>query len=246
MTERWLPVPAFEGYYEVSDLGRVKSVERTIAIPGGGVGYGAARPLRERILRQNTSDGYPYVSLAKDGRTINPKVHGLVLAAFVGPRPDGQEGRHLDGNRGNCALSNLAYSTHVENCADQRRHGTLLAGEAHPHAKLTTEAVAIIKALRLWVDSAWMAAALGVSRNAVRNVGLSTWMEVAPAPASDAVRWLRSLGARHDLAAIPPHRRGTHTAMSAEQICAAIEDGRLDPVAEVNRLRGEYLGNPND
>jgi hypothetical protein len=57
-------------------------------------------------------------------------VHHLVLEAFVGPCPPGQEARHVnDNDRANNALSNLAWGTHRENCADRDRHGATARGD---------------------------------------------------------------------------------------------------------------------
>lgn len=106
--EVYRPVPGFPSYL-VSNQGRVVSERRT-----------PARELTPRIKR-----GYALVRLA-DGRGGDKQqaIHRLVLAAFVGPCPDGMEVRHLDGDRGNNVLSNLAYGTRSENSRDKRSHGT--------------------------------------------------------------------------------------------------------------------------
>lgn len=106
--EQWLPIPGFEGRYEVSNLGRVRS--------------------RTRVLKPSAgSTGYPHVSLpdssARSGFRVH-YVHALVTLAFLGPRPEGQQVRHGDGDRTHCALANLSYGTPVENEADKKRHGT--------------------------------------------------------------------------------------------------------------------------
>jgi len=77
--------------------------------------------------------GYLRVGLRKPGerRKRLYYVHALVLLAFVGPCPEGQETRHLDGSRDNNVLSNLAYGTHLENEADKERHGRRPRGEKH-------------------------------------------------------------------------------------------------------------------
>lgn len=115
MSEKWLPIPGYEGAYEVSDLGRVRSVART----------GATRRIPQRILRQSVgTHGYPKVTLQKGLRGKSHTVHSLVALAFLGPRPGGMEVRHMDGNRLNPASSNLRYGTPSENKRDQVRHGT--------------------------------------------------------------------------------------------------------------------------
>lgn len=119
--ERWLPVPGWEGLYEVSDQGRVYSVRRSRATKSG----------RMMSLARHKS-GYRYVYLRQDGRVEKGYSHRLVLAAFVGPCPEGQEVRHLDGNPQNNVLNNLAYGTPSENHMDMVRHGT------HPWAGRTS------------------------------------------------------------------------------------------------------------
>jgi hypothetical protein len=115
--ERWLPVPDWEDLYEVSDLGRVRSLPR---ITGG---QWRNRP--GQVLKPyDRAKGYKEVSLMRGGRACKRKVHLLVLAAFVGPRPTGLQTRHLDGNPANNKLGNLIYGTPSENNHDRVRHGT--------------------------------------------------------------------------------------------------------------------------
>lgn len=119
MSEEWRPVVGWEGLYEVSDAGQVRSLPRRVR---GGGGSHAIRG--GRVLRQSSDDqGYRTVSLSNSG-THTGHVHRLVLEAFAGPMPDGLEVRHLDGNPANNARTNLAYGTGAENWADRRRHGT--------------------------------------------------------------------------------------------------------------------------
>ena len=128
--EVWLPIPDFHGY-EVSDLGRVKSKKRK----------------REIILKPSLRIwGYYRASLAKDGKMHQILVGRLVLLAFVGPCPDGQETRHLNGIRADNRLSNLAWGTRIENAQDKRQHGTMCFGEKHGRSKITeAQAIEIIK-----------------------------------------------------------------------------------------------------
>lgn len=125
MSEEWRPVVGYEGLYEVSNLGRVRSLERYVIRHGG---LASGRPLkihgRIRKLIEQPPWGYPVVSLSKDGVPTKDYVHRLVLGAFVGPCPEGEEVRHLDGNQRNPKLTNLAYGTSSENRLDTIRHGT--------------------------------------------------------------------------------------------------------------------------
>lgn len=67
--------------------------------------------------------GYLFVNLYQAAKVKTPvTVHRLVLEAFVGPRPDGMECRHLDGDPANNRLANLAWGSPVENASDRKRH----------------------------------------------------------------------------------------------------------------------------
>lgn len=121
--ERWLPVGELDGRYEVSALGRVRSVDRTIVDA-----LGRVRRLRGQLIAQQVY-GEPnqvHVVLGKHRANVRNSflVHRLVLAAFVGPCPSGMEGCHNDGNPLNNSVDNLRWDTHRNNEADKRRHGT--------------------------------------------------------------------------------------------------------------------------
>lgn len=116
MQEQWRPIPGHEGRYDVSDQGQVRSW-----LPWRG------EPVPRLLTHCPDERGYPRVRMA--GKT--PRVHQLVAAAFLGPRPDGQEVRHLDGDETNPRLSNLAYGTPSQNNRDRVTHGT------HPSAAKT-------------------------------------------------------------------------------------------------------------
>lgn len=97
-----MPIPEHPGY-EVSDLGGVRSLDRTLPTGGGYAKFYAGRTLKQ----QTHSRGYKVLLLgSRNGPHL---VHRLVLAAFVGPCPDGMEVRHLDGDPANNSLGNLAY-----------------------------------------------------------------------------------------------------------------------------------------
>ena len=72
-------------------------------------------------------------------------VHRLILETFVGPRPQGMECRHLDGNPLNNHLINLCWGTRDENFADRVRLGESSKGEDHHSAKLTAEKVVAMR-----------------------------------------------------------------------------------------------------
>lgn len=115
MSETWREIPGYEGAYEVSDLGRVRSLDRVSS---------HGRRLRGRVLKQIRRSGYLSVGLHLNGDPTLYLVHRLVLTAFAGPPARGMEARHLDGDASNNAASNLVWGTTRENIRDQLRHGT--------------------------------------------------------------------------------------------------------------------------
>lgn len=107
---------------------------------------------RKRLSVCRDRHGYGYVSIRGSGYR-RTRVHTLVLTAFLGPRPDGMDCRHLDGDPANNVLSNLRWGTHAENMRDTIRHGRTTAGERSHWAKLKASDVLEIRQLRFSGDS---------------------------------------------------------------------------------------------
>lgn len=119
-SEQWRPVVGYEGRYEVSDLGRVRTVARVIPYVDG------RRRRVPQIMRKTGIDtrGYPALTLTGDNGLQRPHaLHVLVALAWHGPRPGGAEVCHNDGNQLNARADNLRYDTHAENARDVVRHG---------------------------------------------------------------------------------------------------------------------------
>lgn len=149
MTEEWRPVVDFEGWYEVSNLGRVKRL------------VGARSTRAGRILVGSINGrGYPIVSLHVSGRRTDKAVHQLVAAAFLGPRPSGTEINHIDSDRASAAASNLEYVTHQQNIAHAGRRMARV-GAGHPMAKLSEQDVISIRSHKKGSRS--LAAQYGIS-----------------------------------------------------------------------------------
>lgn len=168
--EVWKAVLGYDGMYEVSDHGRVRSWHR------------GQRDRRKepRILRQSVVNGYPALGLRKNGQDKMLKVHALVLTAFVGPRPLGLVCCHGDGSRTNNHLSNLRWDTSSANRQDAIEHGTVVVyrGEANRWAKLTEEQVTEIRHLYAagGVTQCELAARFGVAQASVgRAIHRKTW-----------------------------------------------------------------------
>ena len=112
--ENWRAVPGYEGTYEVSDQGRVRSLDR----------FDYCGRLQEgKFLIGNLELGYRKVSLSKLGRQKKFRVHRLVMLAFIGPLPEGMVTRHLNGMKDDNRLCNLQYGTQSENMQDNLKHG---------------------------------------------------------------------------------------------------------------------------
>ena len=109
--ERWAPIPGYSGY-EVSDCGRVRSLDRSIVRKDG-----ASQRVRGRVLAQQTPGFYKYLSVCLHNEDGEKRftVHRLVAAAFLTPDSTRPFVNHKDGSKVNNHFSNLEWSTKSEN-----------------------------------------------------------------------------------------------------------------------------------
>lgn len=155
----WRDVDGFEGVYQVSNSGLVRS---------------ASGRVRKTYTRAN---GYQAIYLTHGKNRKCLLVHSMVLTAFGGLRPVDMVCRHLDGNPSNNHVSNLRWGTALENSNDCRTHGRTLTGEKNPHARLTAAAVDSIR--KTDRDAAELAVLYCVSRRAINNVRKGvTWTAI--------------------------------------------------------------------
>lgn len=121
--EVWKDIVGYEGLYEVSNLGRVKSLPRTSRFTRNG--KEVQRAVRGRgLVATAKQSGHLLMDLYKEGKRRTWQVHTLVLTAFVGPCPDGMECLHRDGDPTNNRVENLRWGTSSQNRLDSVRHGT--------------------------------------------------------------------------------------------------------------------------
>lgn len=162
--EFWRDIPGYVGSYQVSSLGRVRSLPRVIPVYDSIRQITYARPCPGKILRQAVCDkaGHVSVHLGKYCRGI--PVHQLVMLAFHGPPPPGMEAMHLNGNPVDNRPENLQYGTHSQNMTDMYRLGK-------GPLKLTPEDV---RQIRFGLAGGWsvkeLAAMYGVSETCICRI----------------------------------------------------------------------------
>lgn len=157
-----------EGSYEVSSWGRVRTMK-----PGR---RGQILSVR-RILSR--SGRLKALKVRLSSPTVAPTVHSLVLTAFVGPRPEGKEGAHDDGDPANNYWRNLGWKTHAENMADAIRHATMPRGSTSGRAILSEDQVRQIRVLLRAEKSEAIALRFGVSGASIRQIARGqTWKHV--------------------------------------------------------------------
>jgi hypothetical protein len=119
-SEVWRPIPGWEDHYEVSDAGRVWSKPGFKAHWRGGL----QRKGGQMLKPARGANGRLQVTLAADGRRENRTIHSLVAEGFLGPRPEGFDCCHADGDVDHNAVSNLRWDTTGSNILDEVKHGT--------------------------------------------------------------------------------------------------------------------------
>lgn len=231
MTEIWKPIKGAEDLYEISNLGKVRGLDRVkvtrrwtdaevarnaritaervshpeksgrkiardLGIPHGTVrvilldrtvagsrtvfGQWLGRP----IIPHRLNNGYWAVTISyRDGRRSKSYVHRLLMEAFGPPRPLDIKGRavvrHLDDNKDNNSLDNLAWGTQSDNQSDARRNGRMMLGTNHPLAKLDYDKAELIRAATSkGVSILLLARQYGVDIHTIYQVKIGkTWRE---------------------------------------------------------------------
>jgi len=141
MKEVWKNVIGYEGLYQVSNLGRVRSLDRISRNRFSDKVLKKGKILLQYIDKKNK----PCVGLYINNRGINRRVCTLVAEAFLGLRPEGLLCCHKDGNPQNNIPKNLRWDTAKSNSQDMIKHGNSCRGEKNGHAKLVKEQVLEIK-----------------------------------------------------------------------------------------------------
>lgn len=120
LVELWRTIPEYEGFYEASSLGRIRSVDRSFENAAGNRVFYRGRV---RALRK-TKFGYFVVNVSIVGKCRTRRVHQLVASAFLGEQPAGKVVCHNNGVATDNQVSNLRYADQSENLMDKSKHGT--------------------------------------------------------------------------------------------------------------------------
>lgn len=155
--EEWLPVVGYEGWYSVSNVGRVRR-DKSVA---------GTRP--GKILKPQTIR-YARVTLSRNNRVRVFAVHRLVAAAFLGPLPSGHQVNHRNGDKLDNRVENLEYVTASRNIHHAYETGLKPYGERHPQARLTNRQVRTIKSLAGTMPAKAVGERFGVSSQAIQYI----------------------------------------------------------------------------
>ena len=145
MNEIWKDVVGYEGFYQASSLGRIKSMARPINYIS--LGKTKTSNLKTKILRctKNNQSHYWSVRLCIDGIKKRKYVHSIVTEAFLGPCPAGHQCAHLNGDNQDNRSNNLAWVTPKENQFHRTLHGTGMAGDLHWNSRLSERDIPSIR-----------------------------------------------------------------------------------------------------
>lgn len=169
----WRPVVGWEGRYEVSEYGEIRTVARTVSF-----GRAVRKIPQAEIYRHRNQRGYLQVVLWKGSLSKSRAVHRLVLDAFVGVRPDGLQCRHLDGNALNNHFTNLKWGSSRENIDDRTAHGRhCVKGSSNPRSRLSEVDVHMVRGSELCAGD--LSRSLGVSLTTIRHIrSRKTWAHI--------------------------------------------------------------------
>lgn len=162
MDEIWKSIPGYEGFYEASSTGRIRSIPR-ISITGAflpGV-------VRKQCAQKS---GHLGVGFSKDGviRTIN--THKIIALTFLGERPKGMFIRHANGIPTDNRVANLSYDTPRQNNLDRYVHGVSPTGDESHLSKYTETQVAEIWALKGVMSSRLASVKVGINARYIRRI----------------------------------------------------------------------------
>jgi len=143
MKETWKDIKGYEGSYQVSNLGRVRSLDRMVKHKKEGLRKQKGLTLKNR----KDYGGYYKVLLCKNGQVNNQKISRLVAQAFISNPRNKTQVNHKNGIKTDNKISNLEWCTRSENSKHAYKTGLIISvkGENHGRSKLNEKQVRVIK-----------------------------------------------------------------------------------------------------
>ena len=184
--EIWKDVIGYEGYYQVSNLGNVRSIDHQTIKKNRWSGT-TVQSIKGRVLKQGLNGGrkgtkYPCVilTIGNSSTQIGYSVHRLVAIAFV-PNPYSKlEVNHKDGNKLNNYFNNLEWCTRKENVQHSVNAGSIFRDGVHPLAKITlSKVIEIKKQLSDGIKQCEIARQHNIKQYTVQNISSGkTWKHI--------------------------------------------------------------------
>jgi len=173
--EIWKDIKGYEGLYQVSNLGRVKSLSKEW-ISGN---HKSKNKHEDMILKPRIALGYIHVVLRKNKKAKTYKVHRLVLKEFIGE--SNLECNHINGNKSDNRIENLAYCTSSENLKHAYKSGLKISmkGEKNPASKLNNEIVKNIRENKFNLTKKEFSLCYNIHISVIRKIiNNKTWIHV--------------------------------------------------------------------
>lgn len=177
--EEWKDICGFEGYYQVSSMGRVRSLDRVVTRTYSD-GTTTQVNRKGQIMRPDYRGEYATVRLQADKKVFKPYIHRLVCAAFNGGQPSNDRVfvAHNDGNPLNNTPSNLRWATPAENQRDRELHHTHNRGTKSHLAKLTWDDIKVIRSSQMTTSQ--LASLFNVTSANIRHIlRFKTWVPLS-------------------------------------------------------------------
>ena len=169
LEEIWKPIPEYEGYYEASSLGRIKSLARTISQRNNG-----KRFIAEQIITPKSQGKYMFVVLSKCGIRKQFYIHRIIAGMFCENPLFKQYVNHKDGNKLNNLADNLEWVTHLENVSHATLTGLVPSGKRHKFTKPIIQLTLSGEFVAEHINSQFAAKAVSGDSGNIRRVCIGT------------------------------------------------------------------------
>ena len=164
--EEWRPIAGYEGIYEVSNMGRIKSLDRVISQTNR-YGTQTDHVYKGKILKESVgNNGYLHIDLHKDGKTKRVLIHRLVASHFLEKQDGADVINHLDCNKENNSVPNLEWCTQSHNIKYAYEQGT----KTPPHMQKVAQYGENGSLIRIWDSIAEASRELGLKASNIGKV----------------------------------------------------------------------------